>query len=148
MAKKTVAKKTVKANVELRQLFDFTKAGYTKPNMQETKDYYTKVLRGIKFAQGRVVRMSVEDFIDSAFDYPIIENQLLIDKPELFDIKKMRFNLPYIDIIRGKTFGLDVAEFCKTNGINEIPVLLVGASKKEIDDWIKEEEIKVKLCQN
>ena len=131
----------------IKDLFDFTIAGYTKPNMW-VKKYYTSVLHGRQVNRGtesRVVIMDGKDFLKNSFSKTNVLKEKIRTKASLKDlVKKRKFALPYIDITRKKGFGRGRVLMCLKNDVKEVPVLLVGTPKGEIDKWLKGKKIKVK----
>ncbi|HEC63744.1 MAG TPA: hypothetical protein ENI23_00455 [bacterium] len=130
----------VKKKSKVEELFDFTIAGSSKPNMQAIKPYYTNVLNGKKRLTYQIVLMKPADFIKNS--YRVFD--VKIEKVKVKDISNMprKFALPWIDITRKKSLGQGRAFACLKSKIEEIPVLVVAKTDKELKDWIKKTKVK------
>jgi len=134
-----------KPKYDITKLFDFTIAGYTKPNMQSTKPYYTRVLHGKKNAYGKVYLMSPKDFLLNSYAITDIMNEEIRNpNADLSNPTKPRWALPWVDIARKKGFGRGRALVCHHFKIKAIPVLMVGWGEEQIKEWLKEKKISAK----
>ena len=119
---------------DLKHIFNYDIAGYSEPNMQALKPYYTKVMKGVKAAKGRVVMMDAEKFIKRSYPMPNEpEPNYNLDMTKL----KPKFAIPYVDTVTQKGMGRDKAKLCLNAGIKKIPVLVVAMSEGDIDKWLK-----------
>ena len=130
-----------KTKLTYKDVFNMEIVGYTKPLMQELKPYYTKIMRGIKNAKGKIVFMSPGKFLDYYYEKHASSKEK-ITNPRI-DINNLQYKwaIPFIDTVREKVMGSGRALHCEKEGIKEIPVLIVGRNLKEVDAWVKKEKI-------
>lgn len=148
MAKAKEVKKAKK--VELEDIFDYEVVGYTKPNMQSTKPYYTQALKGNKALKGRVViinaktilglALKIMGFKEKDYDFGIGK----VWRKEVFDCPLRKFSLPFIDVTNKVSGGIKPIQTCIDEGVDRVPVFICGISKKEVDKWIEKNGLKAK----
>ena len=119
---------------DINDLFNFDIVGYTKPNMQMLKDNYTKIMKGKKRGCNRVVMTAPDMFLKNCYAKSDILKESIRRKG---DIGKPKWALPYIDLRREKALGRGRALVCHKEGVESIPVLVVGRSESDIDAYIK-----------
>jgi len=134
-----------RSKYDITKLFDFTIAGYTKPNMQSTKPFYTKVLHNKTNAYGKVYLMNPKTFLLNSYPTTdIMKEPLRNVNANLIKPVKPRWALPWVDINRRKGFGRGRALVCHHFKIPRIPVLVVGTGEEHIAEWLKANKIKAK----
>ncbi len=129
---------------DLKDLFDFTKAGFSKPNMQRLKTYYTRVIAGVMNAKGKIVLMNPEEALDNCYHAGLKgwKKKAKSYNDAVFFEKKYKEALPVIDITRKITLGTSRMVICYNHGL-KVPVLVVGETIKDIDKWLKAKKIGV-----
>ncbi len=127
-----MAKKTY----DIKKIFNYDIAGYSKPNMQILKDHYTKIMKGKLPVQSRVVLIAPEKFLKNCYAKTDITKEELRHKIDLDNLKP-RYALPYIDLRREKALGRGRVLACYKAGVVKIPVLVVGSSQEQIDEYVK-----------
>jgi len=121
----------------LKNIFDYSIAGYTKPNMQMLKDRYTRIMRGEFGAiASKVVLMAPDKFLKNSFSKTDVLKEPLRKEVDLDNLHP-KYALPYVDLRRGKALGRGRALVCYKAGILEIPVLVVSSTAASINDFVK-----------
>lgn len=133
----------MKDKVDLTKYFNFKIVGYTKPIMQDLKPYYTKVMNGIKNLKGYVYLISPKDFLKNSYATSDVSKEEIRTTLDIDNLKP-KFALPYIDTIGKKGLGRGRVLLCDKKGLKEIPVLIAGKDKAQIEKWLKDKKLGVK----
>ena len=144
-----IEEKVKKMKVQLEDIFNYSIAGWTKPNMQRAKRTYTKILNNPADTRAMFVLMSPKSMLYNCFDAPTHSDHPdnwkwygnLIFPPTY----KTRWAIPYIDIVREKARGRGRVHLCLENGVEKVPVLLVGKSQDHVKNWLKEKKIEYEV---
>lgn len=135
----------------LKKYYNFDIAGYSKPNMQILKPYYTKVMNHEKNVSHMIVIMNATDFLKHGFGagkdahlsddegnkiFEKVKNYNNLMKPNT------RWALPVIDLRNKTRMGAFRVATFKKCGISKVPALICGSSILEIQDWLDEKNIR------
>lgn len=126
---------------QLDTIFDFSIAGYSAPNMQILKPYYSKVMRGIKNLKGYVYFINPKDYLDNSFAITNVKNEKIRHpKIDIFNLKN-KFALPVLDIIRLKGLGRGRVLLCLKQNIPYVPIVCCAFNRLQTETWLSAHNI-------